>query len=183
MAEKVGSEQNLILRAKTGDKEAYGELISMYHSQVVNLIYQMCGNIHHAEDVAQETFVKVWTKLTGYNQKLSFKHWLFRVSLNMSIDMLRKEKPILSFETLPIASVAHGPEDLLLLAAQKEMVQNAVLQLPEASRQVLVLREYQSLSYQEIAATLEIPIGTVMSRLNYARTVLKQQLQELMEQR
>jgi RNA polymerase sigma-70 factor (ECF subfamily) len=105
---------------------------------------------------------------------------LYRIAVNAATDMLRREKRILpnSMEDLQLTDGRPGPE---LLVSQQErivLVQKAVLSLPEASRTVLVLREYEGLSYQEISSTLDIPIGTVMSRLNYARKLLKEKLEQ-----
>ncbi|HZM23140.1 MAG TPA: sigma-70 family RNA polymerase sigma factor, partial [Anaerolineales bacterium] len=95
-------------------------------------------------------------------------------------DMLRKEKRILpnSMEDLQLTDGRPGPESLVSQQERIALVQKAVLSLPEASRAVLVLREYEGLSYQEISSTLDIPIGTVMSRLNYARKLLKDKLEQ-----
>jgi RNA polymerase sigma-70 factor (ECF subfamily) len=104
---------------------------------------------------------------------------LYRIAVNTAVDMLRKEKRILpgAVEDLRLTDPQPGPEAIAANSERAETVQEAVLALPDASRAVLVLREYQGLSYQEIAETLDIPVGTVMSRLNYARKLLREKLE------
>jgi len=135
--------------------------------------------MHVAEDAAQETFIQAWLKLKSYRPQSSLKTWLYRIAVNTAIDMLRKEKRILPSEIddLNLRDSNPGPETLAANSEQTEMVQEAVLALPDASRAVLVLREFEGLSYKEIAESLEIPVGTVMSRLNYARKLLREKLE------
>jgi RNA polymerase sigma-70 factor (ECF subfamily) len=106
---------------------------------------------------------------------------LYRIAFNDATDILRREKRILpnAIEDLPLKDSLPSPEALLFQNERTALIQQAVLSLPEASRAVLVLREYEEMSYHEIADTLDIPVGTVMSRLNYARKILKEKLQSL----
>ena len=173
------NETELVTRAQSGDRNAFSELVRTHSQGVLNVIYRMCGNMQVAEDAAQETFIQAWLRLSSYRQKSSLRNWLYRIAVNTAIDMLRKEKRILpgAVEDLRLTDSEPGPEMLLASSERTEVVQDAVLTLPDASRAVLVLREFESLSYQEIADALEIPVGTVMSRLNYARKLLKEKLE------
>lgn len=173
------NEAELVIRAQSGDRNAFSELVRTYSQGVMNVVYRMCGDMHVAEDAAQETFIQAWIKLSSYRQKSSLRNWLYRIAVNTAIDMLRKEKRILpgEIEDLNLADSEPGPEALFASSERTEVVQEAVLTLPDASRTVLVLREFEGLSYQEIADALEIPVGTVMSRLNYARKILKEKLE------
>jgi RNA polymerase sigma-70 factor (ECF subfamily) len=139
----------------------------------------MCGDMQVAEDSAQETFVQAWLRLQSYRPQASFRNWLYRIAVNTAIDMLRKEKRILpgEIENLNLTDASPSPETLVANSERTEMVQDAVLALPDASRAVLVLREFEGFSYQEIADSLDIPVGTVMSRLNYARKLLREKLE------
>jgi RNA polymerase sigma-70 factor (ECF subfamily) len=105
---------------------------------------------------------------------------LYRIAVNAATDMLRKEKRILpnALEDLPLKDPQPGPEAFFSQEERTALIQKAVLSLPEACRAVLVLREYEQLSYHEIADTLNIPVGTVMSRLNYARKLLREKLEK-----
>lgn len=173
------AEAALVARAQSGDRNAYGELVRRHHTGVINVIYRMCGDVELAQDTAQEAFVQAWLHLPSFRPGTSLRNWLYRIAVNAAIDALRREARIsgLDIETLPMPDPQAGPEAALLQKERQVTVQQAVLGLTEASRSVLVLREYGGLSYQEIAATLNIPLGTVMSRLNYARRQLKQSLQ------
>jgi RNA polymerase sigma-70 factor (ECF subfamily) len=173
------NETELVTRAQNGDRNAFSELVRMHAQGVLNVIYRMCGDMQIAEDAAQETFIQAWLRLSSYRPRTSLRNWLYRIAVNTAIDMLRKEKRILpnAVEDLSLTDAGPGPEALAASSERAEMVQGAVLALPEASRAVLVLREYEGLSYQEIADALDIPVGTVMSRLNYARKLLREKLE------
>jgi len=169
----------LIQRAKSGDRSAFSELVCIHAQGVRNVIYRLCGDEQIAEDAAQEAFLRAWLHLASYRPQASFRSWLYRIAVNAASDLLRRGKRILpnALEDLPLPDPGPGPEALLFLEEQRATVKEAVLSLPEACRGVLVLREYEGLSYQEIADALEIPIGTVMSRLSYARRLLRKKLE------
>ncbi len=169
-------EQVWITSAQQGDRQAFGELVRLHRPRVLNVVYRMCGDAAVAEDAAQDAFLRAWQNLGRYNPRFAFRSWVYRIALNMAVDALRRERPPTDVDAEPLISGAEGPEALLVRKQQAEHVQRAVLDLPPASRAVLVLREYEALSYQEIAEALDIPLGTVMSRLNYARGQLRQAL-------
>ena len=173
------NETELIAQAQRGDRNAFGELVCIHAQGVRNVIYGMCGNIQIAEEAAQETFLQAWLHLSSYRPQTSLRNWLYRIAVNAATDILRKEKRILphAIEDLPLTDLLPGPEALLFQSERTALVQKAILSLPDASRAILVLREYEEMSYHEIADTLDIPIGTVMSRLNYARKILKEKLE------
>jgi len=173
------NETELVTRAQNGDRNAFSELVRTHSQGVLNVIYRMCGSMQIAEDAAQETFIQAWLRLPSYRLKSSLRNWLYRIAVNSAIDMLRKEKRILpgEIEDLNLKDSEPGPEAMVASSERTELVQEAVLTLPDASRAVLVLREFEGFSYQEISESLEIPIGTVMSRLNYARKILKEKLE------
>jgi RNA polymerase sigma-70 factor (ECF subfamily) len=172
------NEIELIARAKNGERNAFGELVCIHAQGVRNVIYRLYGDAQLAEDAAQETFIQAWLHLASYRPKNSLRNWLYRIAVNAATDMLRKEKRILpnALEDLPLKDPQPGPEALYSQEERTALVKKAVLSLPDACRAVLVLREYEGLSYQEIADALEIPLGTVMSRLNYARKLLRDKL-------
>jgi len=166
----------MIKHALQGDRGAYGDLVCIYQKSVVNVIYRMCGDQQLAEDAAQEAFIKAWVKLDSYQRGSSFRNWIYRIAVNTALDMLRKRasKPQINVEDVVLESYDPQPEYAYLHTEKMQIVQKAVLSLPPSSRSVLVLREYEGLSYQEIADMLDIPKGTVMSRLNYARNRLRE---------
>lgn len=175
----TADETQLVTRAQNGDRNAFSELVRLHALGVLNVIYRMCGDAQLAEDAAQETFIRAWQNLSSYRPGTSLRNWLYRIAVNAGTDMLRKEKRILpdAIEDLHLADGAPGLESLVSQQERTAMVQAAILSLPHASRAVLVLREYEGLSYQEISSTLDIPLGTVMSRLSYARNLLKEKLE------
>ena len=173
------SEAELVKDAQHGDRNAFSELVRIHARGVFNVVYRMCGNELIAEDAAQETFIRAWQNLSSYRPQTPLRNWLYRIAFNAGMDMLRKEKRILpnSIEDMQLTDGQPGLESLVSQQERTQLVQKAILSLPDASRAVLILREYEELSYQDISATLDIPIGTVMSRLNYARKLLKDKLE------
>jgi len=165
-------ENDLILRSRQGERSAFAELICRHQRGVINVVYRMCGDAQLAEDAAQEAFIRAWRGLSGYRPTGDFRSWLYRIALNAGLDMLRRQKRETEADMENMAD-CNTPEALLVRKESADRVRAAVLTLSEASRAVLILREYEGLSYQEIAAALDIPTGTVMSRLNYARTCLR----------
>lgn len=175
----TADETQLVTQAQNGDRNAFSELVRLHAQGVLNVIYRMCGDAQLAEDAAQEAFIRAWQNLSSYRAGTSLRNWLYRIAVNAGTDMLRKEKRILpdAIEDLHLADGAPGLEALVSQRERTAMVQAAILSLPDASRAVLVLREYEGLSYQEISSALDIPLGTVMSRLSYARNLLKEKLE------
>ena len=174
----VTNEAELIAQAQSGDRNAFNELVRIHARGVFNVVYHMSGDSLVADDAAQETFIRAWQNLTSYRPQTSLRNWLYRIAFNAGMDMLRKEKRILpnDIEDLNLRDERPDPESLASQNERTVIVQQAVMSLPDASRAVLVLREYEGMSYHEIADALDIPVGTVMSRLNYARKVLKDTL-------
>lgn len=174
------SETEFVRSAQSGDRNAFSELVSIHARGVLNVIYRMCGDTQLAEDAAQETFIRAWLNLSSYRPETSLRNWLYRIAVNAATDMLRKEKRILpdALEDLQLRDPKPGPEAIFAQGERTALIQKAILSLPDASRAVLTLREYEGLSYHDISSTLDIPLGTVMSRLNYARTLLKDRLEQ-----
>lgn len=174
------NETELVTQAQRGDRNAFGELVRIHAQSVTNVIYRMCGDVQIAEEAAQEAFIQAWLHLSSYRPQTSLRNWLYRIAVNAATDILRKEKRILphAIEDLPLTDSRPGPEALLNQSERTALVQKAILSLSDASRAVLILREYEEMSYHEIADTLDIPVGTVMSRLNYARKILKEKLEQ-----
>lgn len=170
------SEAEWIIRAQAGDQAAYGQLVQQYQRLIVSVAYRQGLDLAEAEDVAQETFVKAWLALPKYRPSAgSWRAWLCRIAINRAIDVQRRERPRLSLdETLP--DRGRGPAEQAEADARAQMVRKALACLPPASRAALILNEYEGLSYAEIAAALDIPLGTVMSRLHYARRRLRELL-------
>jgi RNA polymerase sigma-70 factor (ECF subfamily) len=180
-APSAETELELITQAQQGDRRAFGELVRRHRKGAVNVVYRMCGDANLAEDAAQEAFIRAWQHLPSYRPRSPFRNWVYRIATNAALDLLRRERETVDVDTLSLASSDKGPEAMVERGERGKRVQQALLALPPASRAVLVLREYEGLSYREIADTLDIPIGTVMSRLNYARHRLRESLAPYLE--
>jgi len=177
----VETELELIEQAQQGDRRAFGQLVRRHRKGAINVVYRMCGSAHVAEEAAQEAFIKAWTHLPSYKPRSPFRNWLYRIAINAARDALRRERPTVDTDLEILPSPDQGPQAAAESEERRERVRQAVLDLPSASREVLVLREYEGLSYKEIASTLGIPMGTVMSRLNYARGHLRKSLAPYVE--
>jgi RNA polymerase sigma-70 factor (ECF subfamily) len=177
----AANDLELIRRAQTGDREAFCDLVRLYRTGVINVIYRMSGSVDLAEDAAQQAFLSAWRHLSSYQPRASFRGWLYRIAVNAALDLLRREKPSVDIDLLPIPAPGADPERRVEQRERSQRVRQAVLSLPEASRAVLILREYETMSYEEIATALDIPVGTVMSRLSYARKLLTERLKGELE--
>lgn len=169
------AEASLVEEARRGDRNAFGELVCRYYPGVVQVIYRLCNDAGLAEDMAQEAFLRAWINLPSFHPQSSLRNWLYRIAVNATLDVLRHrpEERLEEEAAEMIADQTASPESALIEKESTVLVQKALSSLPEAARSVLVLREYGGLSYQEIAAVLDVPVGTVMSRLNYGRNRLR----------
>jgi len=177
----VLTDQELVSASLRGDRLAFGELVKRYREGAIAVVYHMNADAQLAEEAAQEAFVRAWQRLHSYKPQFSFRNWIFSIAVHTALDMLRGAPKEVNIDQLPLEAPGGRPETELDAKERGALVQRAVLALPPASRAVLILREYECLSYQEIAATLDIPVGTVMSRLNYARSHLRRALAPLLE--
>ena len=179
------TEQELVRAAAGGDTEAFERLVETYEHQIYTLALRMRGSPDDAGDIAQEAFLAAWRGLPAFRGEAGFATWLYRLASNAAIDYLRRQRKqrgelSLDDEELGLDAVdaGPGPQD----AAEGEEVRSAVAAglgaLSEGHRQVLVLRELQGLSYEEIAAVLAVDLGTVKSRISRARSALRKILLE-----
>ena len=173
---RQNEEHTLIAQAQAGSKTAYEQLVLRYQRLVVSVAYHHGLDLATAEDVAQETFIKAWLALARFKPSGGgLRAWLCRIAINIATDVHRREQPTDEL-TEEISNGENNPAHQLEANDQIQIVRRALAQLPPASRAALTLREYEGLSYTEIAEALDIPIGTVMSRLSYARNRLRELL-------
>jgi len=174
-------ERRLIDRSATGDQEAFRQLVLRYHRMVINVGFRALGELSLAEDVAQEVFIKVYKALPGYRHDKPFKHWLYRVAANAVTDALRRRRPVVSLDGLeqPPADTGSDPQDVAVRHDLQRAVRHAIANLPPHYRDTIALQAFAELSYDEIAKVLDIPLGTVMSRLNGAKRLLRERLGDL----
>lgn len=166
--------------AAGGDEAAFGELVRLHEKKVYNLALRMCGNPEDAADAAQDAFLAAWKGLPGFRGESGFSTWLYRLTSNAAIDLLRRTRrqraaSSLDDESLRLDAVDEAPSPQA--RAEGEELREAVLagfaRLSEDHRQALTLRELQELSYEEIASVLEVDLGTVKSRISRARGALR----------
>jgi RNA polymerase sigma-70 factor, ECF subfamily len=174
-------ERRLIDRSASGDQEAFRQLVQRYHRLVINVAFRALGELSLAEDVAQEVFIKVYKGLPGYRHDKPFKHWLHRVAGNAVTDALRRRRPVVSLDALEQAPPAResDPQDVAARHDLQRSVRHAIANLPPHYRDTIALQAFGELSYDEIARVLDIPLGTVMSRLNGAKRLLRDALGHL----
>ena len=167
----------IILRAQSGDREAFAILFEQYKNLVYKTAYLMLGESTEAEDALQEIFVQVYKSLSGFDPgKAKFTTWLYRVTFNYCLNHRRKRRPI----TLPLEDIAPALKCEFPGAqlAEEEILQQAIGTLTDKQRAVVILRYFWDLPYAEIAQILEVPLGTVKSRIDLALKTLRKVLEE-----
>lgn len=181
LTEGEAEERRLIDRSALGDQESFRELVLRYHRLVLNIAFRALGELSLAEDVSQDVFIKVYKALPGYRHDKPFKHWLHRVAANAVTDALRRRRPIVSLDGLEQPPVATGadPQDVAARHDLQRAVRHAIANLPPHYRDTIALQAFGELNYSEIAKVLDIPLGTVMSRLNGAKRLLRERLGHL----
>lgn len=175
-------DQTLIEETLMGRKEAFGYLIRKYQDRLFNGMVHFLRDAAEAEDVVQDAFVLALTRLESFKGNSQFYTWLYRIAHNTAITRLRRKKPTVSLQgteaslkfNLPDSGPA--PEDRMVRKEAAAQVMEALGRLSEGHRSILVMREMDGLDYEAISEILDLPIGTVRSRLHRARSQLKEQL-------
>ncbi|MGS2780051.1 RNA polymerase sigma factor SigW [Robertmurraya sp. GLU-23] len=173
-----------------GDQSAYGEIVEIYKDKVFQLCYRILGNRHEAEDMAQEAFIRAYVNIASFNIDLKFSTWLYRIATNLCIDRIRKKKPDYYLDAevsgtdgltmySQIASDTILPEDEIESLELQETIQREITKLPEKYRSVIVLKYIEELSLNEISEILDIPLGTVKTRIHRGREALRHQLRNV----
>lgn len=162
------TESDLIRCAAAGQREAYGQIFKLYRDNAYGLAYQYTQNKEDALDVVQDAFIKAYQNLSRFDLKRAFRPWLMTIVRNQCLDFLRRRKRR-RVEDLPL----HLPDARALSRTERRVlrheIRDAMSRLSEAQREIVFLKDYQGHSYAEIAEILDIPLGTVMSRLHHAR--------------
>ena len=188
-------DHELVRACLDGDATAYRGLVERYQGRIYNVIFGMVRNREDARDLTQDAFVKAYKNLQRFRFGSSFYTWICRIGMNVAIDHLRKQKVrkaqefddgIVTREQGGVISLAHhrgNPDKELERTRVHEHILAALDELPEQQRQVVVLREMEGMAYKEIAEVMDIPEGTVMSRLYYARKKLQEALKEVYDKK
>jgi RNA polymerase sigma-70 factor (ECF subfamily) len=175
------SDAELVVRARQGDEAAFEQLVLRHQRYVFNLAYRVLGDYTEAEDMTQEAFVRVWRGLSGFRGQARFTTWLYRIVHNLCLNRLPGlQRELLQTEPLEevLADPGLSPADLFAVREQMAFLHAQMDRLPEKYRLVLTLRYLQHLSYDEIAAALEMPMGTVKTHIHRARRLLRERLSQ-----
>ena len=178
------TEKNLIRRAKSGDQEAFGQLVLAHQNKIYTLCVHMVTDREEAADLAQEAFLKAWRSLSSFQEESSFATWMHRLTTNVCLDYLRKQTrrqniaPAISLDDEEAAwsepaDRSQDPQEKLEQLERKQALNRALEELPEHHRRMLLMREVSGMSYQEIADGLDVDLGTVKSRISRARERLR----------
>lgn len=182
------TDDELVRSVLAGDRERFGELVGRYQTRLVNYLYRIVRSLDDAHDLAQEVFIRVYQALDRYDSQYRFSTWLFRVAQNAAIDVLRKRRVQLvpisrredsSGEPAPDFDLpSDDPTPLAILEGTERAseVRKAIDALPWEYRELILLRHYGELAYEEIADLKGMPLGTVKNKLFRARQMLKQHL-------
>ncbi len=184
---KTLTDEQLIRRVQDGDTESYNEIVSRFSRPLYNFIYRIVGQAVLSEDLLQETFLRLWLNKHSYKEIARFSTWLYTVAGNLAKSELRKQKirrwiPIGDSGeefTIELPDKSADPHRDYERRNILRRVEEEVRKLPHVFKEVIILRDIQELSYEEISSTLGIPLGTVKSRVNRARQRLQKKLSDL----
>jgi RNA polymerase sigma-70 factor (ECF subfamily) len=172
-------ERELIHAAKSGSPQAFSTLVRGYLPRLYAVAYGYVRNVEDASDICQETLLRVYRNFSRFDESRAFFPWVYRILKNLCLNQIQKKRPRETEYTEGIVSHHKAPDDLLLEKEEAARLREALDRLPEIHREILVLKEWGGASYRELAVSLDIPEGTVMSRLYNARRTLKKTLQEI----
>ena len=184
----VYTDEQLIARFQAGDERAYIELVNRYRDRLINFVFQFLGDREQSEDVVQDTMLKLFEKKHYYREIAKFSTWIYTIARNLANTELRKRK---RRKTTLLSHMTRDERDYELPAIQPEtgqevqsefaekLIQAAIHALPEHFKTVIILRDIQELSYDDISSIVGVPLGTVKSRINRARLQLQAELKGL----
>jgi RNA polymerase sigma-70 factor (ECF subfamily) len=189
-------EAALVERLKARDERAFNELVRAFETRIFGLILRMINNRQEAEDLAQEVFVQVFKAIDSFRGDAKLSTWIYRIAINLcknrskylqrrhsnkqdELEALADRSPMSSAKGTTVGDIAR-PDDLLVGRQVERVVQNAIAQLEADFREVLILRDVEDLSYEEIAQITNLPEGTVKSRIHRARSQLKAAVESML---
>ena len=182
------SDEKLILRFQEGDINAYNELVKRYKDRLLNFVFRYFNNVEQAEDVVQDTLIKLYTHASYYKNVAKFSTWIFTIAKNNALTELRKNKRKKTDSLwtddgkfIDISSTEESLESKVQNEIAIDQLNKFLDEIPENFRIAVVLRDFQELSYEEISKILEIPIGTIKSRINRGRIQLAEKMKHFKE--
>lgn len=170
------TDRDLILHARRGDAEAYGELVTRYQTSVFNVCYRILHERGEAEDLAQESFIRAYDRINTFDIEREFGPWIRRVAANICLNHLESRRNIVELKDERDADESQRPEAAVEIHERSEQIRRALASLPAHYRVVIELRHYQEMSYDEIAGELNIPLSDVKSHLFRARKLLAEKI-------
>jgi RNA polymerase sigma-70 factor (ECF subfamily) len=183
----ASSDEELVTLSQGGDLDSFNQLVLRWERPIYALAYRVIGREEDARDVAQETFLRAFRALKGFKGQAKFSSWLYRITLNLCRDWMRRERrtPLAQapegIDLVELAGEATPTESIEELVGRKQLgraVSKAMALLPEEQRTAIILKEYHGLTFQEIAELLDCPLSTVKTRLYQGLTVVRKQLQQ-----
>lgn len=176
-------DHGLMRRVQQDDYAAFEELVARYKGRLVNILCRMLSDQNEAEDLVQETFLRVWTHRQDYDFSFCLSTWIYTIALNLARNELRKRRKFKFFSLLELSDKGvEIPDPKLGPSELGHLLQGAISRLPIRYKEAFLLRDVQELPYEEVAQILGVPLGTVKSRVNRARAVLKDELKPRLEQ-
>lgn len=181
------TDEELVARSRGGDLDSFNQLVVRWERPIYALAYRVIGREEDARDVAQEAFLRAFRALGGFKGQAKFSSWLYRITLNLCRDWIRRERraPVSQapegLDIIELAGEAEPSESIEDLVSRKELgrvVEKAMALLPEEQRTAIIMKEYHGLTFQEIADLLDCPLSTVKTRLYQGLTVLRKQLHD-----
>jgi RNA polymerase sigma-70 factor, ECF subfamily len=174
-------ERALVVRAVQGDHDAFDELVGRHQQAVYNVAYRVLGNVHDAEDAAQDTFIRAYKFMDKFDDSRPLAPWLKRIAVNVCLNRLEAQKPAvpLDDEMAQPPDPNPGPEGRLIAKDRNERIRAELKRLPPRYRAVIELRHFQELSYEEAARELKRPVSDIKSDLFRARKLLAERLRDL----
>ena len=183
----MSSDEELVARSMGGDLDSFNQLVLRWERPIYALAYRVIGREEDARDVAQETFLRAFRALGGFKGQAKFSSWLYRITLNLCRDWIRKERrtpvsqPPEGIDIVELAGEAAPSETIEQLVGRNQLsraVSKAMASLPEEQRTAIILKEYHGLTFQEIADMLDCPLSTVKTRLYQGLSVVRKQLEQ-----
>ena len=168
-------DRDLVLKVKDGDRMAFSELVLRHQQALFHFIFRYVRSEELTEDIVQDAFIKAYTKIASFEQRASFKSWLFRIALNVSKNKLRgaKNQPKYDIENVHLGELAQA-ENALVYEAVKKRVQEQIGELPEKQKQALHLRIFEDMPFKEIAEIMDCPYDTAKANYRHALMKLKE---------
>jgi RNA polymerase sigma-70 factor (ECF subfamily) len=173
---------NIMRSIQKGDMVAFNSMVDRYKDRLMNVIGRMLSSVEEAEDIVQETFVRVYQHRQSFNFEHCFSTWIYTIALNLARNELRKRKKFKHYDITEMKSnEVELAVEMKLPSRLPEAIKSAVTSLPDKYKIAFILRDVQELPYEEVAKILSVPLGTVKSRVNRARMMLREKLQPKLE--